>query len=122
MMIHERSSELKLGHTAEVNAHLAAKNVMRMQSAEPLLAYPRGVTGAETTPKIYCVSLGAYDATLGFNSLVMSGFVPALTKWVLEWTKVQAAAGRPVGILFWQFGDAVSMWLGRTLLPAPKSA
>ena len=123
-MTHEGSKELKLGHTAEVNAHLAAKNVRRMlrRASEslltaPLLTYPRGVTGADLTPKIYCVSLGAYEATLAFNGLVISGFLAALTKWLLEWTKVQAARARPIGVVFWIIADVVSNWLGRTLLP-----
>jgi hypothetical protein len=75
------------------------------------------VTGADLTPKIYCVSLGAYEATLAFNGLVISGFLAALTKWLLEWTKVQAARARPIGVVFWIIADVVSNWLGRTLLP-----
>ena len=38
---------------------------------------------------IYCISLGKYDAVMGFNGLVMSGWIAALMKWILEWTKVR---------------------------------
>ena len=44
-----------------------------------------------------------------------------MLKWLLEWTKVAAAAERPVGILFWKVADTTSNWLHRTLLPPPKT-
>ena len=115
-----KSRELKLGHTAEVNAHLAAHNILNSIHAKPLLRYPNGVTGADTTPKIWCLSLGRYAACLGFNGLVCTGWWVAVVKWMLEWTKVAAAAEKPVGILFWRVSDGVSNWLGRTLLRIPK--
>jgi len=115
MMSHE-SRELKLGHTAEINGHLAALNIIAQLTEKPLLKYPDGVVGAKTSPKIFCLSLGKYDASLGFNRLVINGALPAVVKWVLEWTKVAAAAERPVGLLFWNFADWSSNLLGRTLL------
>ena len=57
---------------------------------------------------------------MGFNSLVLSGWLVALVKWLLEWTKVAAAQQRPVGVLFWKVADSASMLLGRTLLPTRK--
>ena len=119
-MMSHASRELKLGHTAEVNAHLAAHNIVADMHGQPLLTYPRGVTGADTTPKIWCLSLGRYDAAVGFNGLVLCGWYVAVFKWLLEWTKVAAAGERPVGILFWKVADGVSNWLNRTLLPPPK--
>ena len=107
MMWHS-TRELKLGHTAEVNGHLAAHNILREMHGEQLLTYPRGVTGAATTPKIYCLSLGRYDAVMGFNGLVLRGWYVAVMKWLLEWTKVAAATERPVGILFWRVADGMS--------------
>lgn len=125
---HDRSNELKLGHTAEVNAHLVAENVLRLVrsnrgyaslSAPTLLSYPDGVVGNVATPKIYNLSLGKYDATLGFNALVINGPLAAIVKWLLEWTKVASAEKRPVGIFFWLVADNVSNFLGRTVLPTP---
>ena len=87
-MMSHKSRELKLGHTAEVNAHLAAHNILNAVAGKPLLRYPNGVTGADSTPKIWCLSLGRYDACLGFNGLVLSGWWVAVMKWMLEWTKV----------------------------------
>ena len=120
MMVHA-SRELKLGHTAEVNAHLAAHNIIADIHGEPLLAYPHGVTGADTTPKIWCLSLGRYYAVVGFNGLVLCGWYVAVLKWLLEWTKVAAAGEQPVGILFWKVADTTSNWLHRTLLRPRKA-
>ena len=127
-MMHS-SKELKLGHTAELNGALAAHNIERQVEAaaarkgdaKPLLTYPEGVVHNSVSPKIYCVSLGAYDATLGFNGLVINGFVAALMKWMLEWTKVAAARQYPIGILFWEIADVASCFLGRTILPTPAA-
>jgi NADH dehydrogenase FAD-containing subunit len=121
MNFHARSNELKLGHTAEVNAALVSKNILRLVRSrnEKLLSYPEGVVGNAVTPVIYDLSLGKYDATLAFNSLVLNGGLAAVVKWMLEWTKVAAASHRPVGIVFWIIADFVSNLLGRTLLPTP---
>ena len=54
--------------------------------------------------------------------LVLSGAVAAVTKRLLEWTKVAACAERPVGVAFWKFGDAASAWLSKTVLPPPPPA
>jgi len=110
------SRELKLGHTAELNGHLAAHNIAAAVRGASLADYPRGVTGADTSPKLYCLSLGRYDAVLGFNGLYFCGWIVAVIKWMLEWTKVAAAAERPVGILFWTVADVASCWLSRTVL------
>ena len=118
-MMSHASKELKLGHTAEVNAHLVAHNILADVHGEPLLTYPRGVTGADWSPKIYCLSLGKYDAILAFNGLVLAGWYVAVIKWLLEWTKVAAAGERPVGVFFWWFADTLSNWLSRTILPPP---
>jgi NADH dehydrogenase FAD-containing subunit len=115
------SRELKLGHTAEVNGHLAAINIERAIEGKALLRYPDGAVGNSVTPKIYALSLGPYDATLGFNGLVINGIVAALMKWMLEWTKVAAAKRYPVGTLFWHVADTISCFLGRTVLPTPKA-
>ena len=121
---HEGSKELKLGHTAEVNAHCVALNVLRLARARttnvtppPLATYPDDVVLNSATPKIFNLSLGKYDATLGFNDLVVHGPLAAVVKWLLEWTKVAAAANRPVGVAFWIFADFAANLLGRTLLP-----
>ena len=115
MMSHS-SAELKLAHTAECNAHLAAHNILADIHGHQLLTYPRGVTGSDTTPKLWDVSLGKYDAVMGFNGLIACGWYVAVVKWLLEWTKVAAAAERPIGIWFWKFSDAMANFLHRTLI------
>lgn len=116
VMLHEATKEIKLGHTAEVNAHLVAENVRRLAGGEPLLKYPNGVTGADTTPKIFCLSLGEHDGSLGFNSLIINGTLAAVVKHFLEWSKVKQQADTPLGCWIWVFGDWFSCLLGRTLL------
>jgi len=131
---HSKSAELKLAHTAHVNASLVALNVLRLVRAakngtesrshghDGLLSYPDGLFGNEQTPKIYNVSLGKYDASLGFNTLVMNGPLPAVVKWLIEWTQVAAAANRPIGLVFWVVADWTSFFLGRTILPMTETA
>jgi len=121
--LHRRSDELKLGHTAELNAHLVAENVSRMQSHSQMLCYPHGVVGGAVSPKVYCISLGQYDGILIFNSVVLygslGGFLAAVMKWLLEWTKVAASAERPIGVLFWDVADAASILISKYVLPLP---
>jgi len=134
LCFHGKSNDLKLAHTAELNAHVVADNIVRMASSDTkqqnghsqngastiplLLTYPEGVVGSSTTPKIYCLSLGKYDATLGFNQLVINGSIGAIMKWLIEWTSVAAAAQRPVGNVFWAIAHFSSNLLGRTVLPS----
>jgi len=117
VMLHETTRELKLGHTAEVNAHVVVENIRRLAAGDvPLAQYPHGATGAATTPKIFCLSLGQHDASLGFNSLIINGWLAALVKHFLEWSKVRQQADTPLGRGIWVLGDWVSCLLGRTLL------
>lgn len=127
VMRHATSNEAKLGHTAELNAHLAADNVHRQSRGHELLRYPDGVVGGPHSPRIFCVSLGPYSGVVAFNALVVgggvvSGALVALLKWLLEWTKVAACAERPVGLLFWRVADATSNWLTRSgIIPLPAA-
>mmetsp|Transcript_23459 Transcript_23459/g.32812 ORF Transcript_23459/g.32812 Transcript_23459/m.32812 type:complete len:215 (+) Transcript_23459:254-898(+) len=122
-MAHKPSSELKLGHTAEVNAHLVVENVRRLESkqSKPLLCYPVGVVHARRTPLIYCISLGKHSASLGFNWLVVNGLLAAIFKWMLEYTKVLACSESPVGIAFWKLADFMSLLISRTLIKTPDA-
>lgn len=162
VMQHHASSELKLGHTAELNAHVAAHNVIAHASGKPAAMYPNGAHGLGRSPQVYCVSLGKHAAVLAFNGIVIGGWFAAINKWLcvlarqhthahtrdgppysctctcadilcvraavvrvrvgrLEWTKVAACEERPVGVLFWDFADAVTALLSRTILPVPES-
>ena len=124
-----KCTDLKLGHTAELNADVAAENVSHLakhgvaseheKSNAGLATYPYGAVGAHTAPRVYCVSLGEAAGVLVFNGIVIEGMLAAITKPLLEWTKVAACAERPVGVAFWKFGDAVANWISRTLVPPP---
>ena len=139
-MLHKRSNDLKLGHTAELNAAVAAENIVRLQRAkdrgeedgpskgqegepEEFALYPEYTTfGASRQAQVFCVSLGKHSAVMAFNGIVLSGWLPALVKWGLEWTKVAACEERPVGVAFWHLADSMTALLTRTVLPPPIPA
>jgi len=111
-ILHSASNELQLGHTAELNAHVVADNILRLaryrerhrkqrctsgsvqgnaaseHDGPELLTYPQGAHGLRRSPQVFCVSLGPHFAVLSFNGLVLSGCLPAFMKWLIEWTKV----------------------------------
>jgi len=115
VMVHP-SREIKQAYYAEMNGKLAAKNVIRHAKGQSLLRYPEALAGTSVMPLVYVVSLGRYYASLGFNNLVINGCIASLMKWFIEWTKVKQMADRPIGLLIWAIGDAVSFILSRTLL------
>lgn len=123
-IIHPPSDELKLGHTAELNAHVVVANVIKLSEGADvaeLERYPEGAHGCATSPRVYCVSLGKHAAVMSFNGVVLGGWLPAIMKWLLEWTKVAACEERPVGTLFWKFADAQTAWITRYLLPVSEA-
>lgn len=120
MMFHQASNDIKLGHTAELNAHVVAENVKRQHRGEELVTYPEGAVGASRVPRVFCVSLGKHAGVICFNQLVIGGLLPGPFKWLLEWTKVAACNERPVGELFWHIADYMTNILTRTLLPLPS--
>lgn len=120
-IVHPPSSELKLGHTAELNAALVVENVRRQHRGEALLSYPDAVVGNDRSPRVFCVSLGPHHGVVVFNSVVLGGVLAPITKWILEWTKVAACAERPIGIFFWKFADWFSCFLSKTVLPPPEA-
>ena len=71
-MIHSKSNDIKLGHTAEINAHLVVENIVRLSNNEKLLSYPEGVVNNNHVPHIYCVSLGEFDGSLCFNNFIIN--------------------------------------------------
>ena len=111
-----------LGHTAELNAHVAAENVRRSSEGRALLEYPEGAVGSHLAPRVYCISLGEADGVLVFNGLVASGMVAAIAKRLIEWTKVAACAERPIGVLGWRVADVGAAWMSRHVVPPPPRA
>lgn len=77
--------------------------------------------GAAVAPRVFCVSLGEGYGVLAFNGIVLEGSLAAVVKALLEWTKVAACAERPVGVLFWKFGDAAANWISRHLISPPDA-
>jgi predicted DCC family thiol-disulfide oxidoreductase YuxK len=115
----EEEEHSGLAHVAEMHAQVAVANVRRHSRGEPLLSYPHAAVGAARPPRVYCISLGEADGVLVFNGLVLSGMAPALAKRLIEWTKVAACDGRPVGVLVWRAADKAAAWMSRHVFPPP---
>lgn len=115
------AGEIKQAYYAEMNGTVAAMNVINHMRGQKLLNYPEALSGSSLSPLVYVVSLGRYDGSLGFNSMVINGLLAALIKWILEWTKVNQMEGRLLGQLVWAIGDELTFLLSRSLLkPACK--
>ena len=87
-------TDLKLGHTAELNADVVAANVHHLASvneptstalgsevpmkrhADSLGKYPEAAVGAPVAPRVFCVSLGETYGILVFNGIVVEGILP----------------------------------------------
>lgn len=110
------TGEIKQAYYAEMNGVLAARNILRNIGGLPLLRFPEDIAGATTAPLVYVVSLGRFGGSLGFNKIVVNGCVAAVFKFLIEWTKVAEMQGRPIGLAFWKFGDAVTFALSRWVL------
>ena len=123
VMTHPNDEGEKQAFFAETSGHVAAANILRRARGQPLLAYPDGWAGeGQELPFVYVVSLGKYDGSLGFNGIVVNGVLAAVVKWVLEWTKVRQMHESRMGVLIWQFGDAVTGFLSRYVVPPTPSA
>jgi len=107
------SGEIKQAFYAQLHGKLAGRNVARHLSQKRLLEYPRDIVGASQAPLVAIVSLGRYSGSLVFNNLVITGFLAAITKWFIEWTKVQEMRERPVGLFVWHIGDKTAFFLSR---------
>lgn len=119
------TNDEKQAFQAEMQGKLAARNVIAMLESSTrggrptkpnLFRYPEDVAGgSDRIPLVFVLSLGRYDGVLGFNSLCIPGPVAAIVKWILEHTKVSQMRGRLLGHLVWKIGDAVTLFLSRTL-------
>jgi len=114
-MLH-RSREAKLGYTAELNAQLVADNVCRHDAGRPLLSYPEGAVHSKVSPRIYCVSLGRFNGSLVFNSLVVNGALAAAMKVLIEHTKMRAMREEMIGGAFWEVADHISALISKFVI------
>jgi hypothetical protein len=116
---------------------VAAKNVIKLLESESvgtnhhhelqppapalLLRYPQDIAGSDRIPLVFVLSLGRYDGVLGFNDMCIPGPFAAVVKYILEYTKVSHMRGRMLGKLIWKIGDAVTLFLSRTVFPPSSS-
>jgi len=93
----------KLGHTAEIQAKLVCNNIRSSLTGSRMHHY---IPSLES--RMYCLSLGKYSGSVRLGHFTLNGFVAALLKWGIEWTKVAQARGRPVGRVLWRLSDALT--------------
>jgi hypothetical protein len=129
------TNDEKQAFQAEMQGKVAAKNVIKLLESEsevtnhhhelqpppPLLRYPQDIAGSDRIPLVFVLSLGRYDGVLGFNNICIPGPFAAVVKCILEYTKVSHMRGRMLGKLIWKIGDAVTLFLSRTVFPPSSS-
>ena len=131
------TNDEKQAFQAEMQGKVAAKNVIKLLESESvgtnhyhelqppppalLLRYPQDIAGSDRIPLVFVLSLGRYDGVLGFNDMCIPGPFAAVVKYILEYTKVSHMRGRMLGKLIWKIGDAVTLFLSRTVFPPSSS-
>ncbi len=71
-------AEEKTAQGAEKQAELAVHNLFALETKQTLQSY-------HTFPKVMVISLGRFRAVLTYKHIVLTGFLPALAKWFVEW-------------------------------------
>lgn len=71
--------------------------------------------GRSTVPTIACVSLYKWSGVMQFNGLVLSGFVPALVKALIEYLQLSTASECAIQTGAWDIIERVNIFLGRYL-------
>ena len=106
----------RLGHTAEVQARVAAHNIrlqarrddsLRTTRVSPPQGSPREYVPSEES-RMYCVSLGPYNGSAKVGAVQVHGVLAALIKWGIEWVKVAQVRERPVGTFVWAMVDFIT--------------
>ena len=110
----------KLAYTAELQATVAAANVaQQLQSgvggveSGALLSFPLSLSGVLPAPSLVCCSLGAWDGVLVFNELVLSGWLAALAKLVIERSKVGQYRGELASVALWAVAEPMTFAINR---------
>jgi NADH dehydrogenase FAD-containing subunit len=132
----------KQAFQAEMQGQVAARNVLLLlqnsvkqspsslssisihnRQERSLYRYPKDIIGTTNgLPLVYVLSLGRYDGVVGFNSFCIPGPLAAVVKWLVEYTKVLQMKGEPLGSIIWKIGDAVTLFLSRTIASSPRTS
>lgn len=70
--------EEKTAQGAEKQAEIAVQNVLRLDAGKKLIPYV-------SRPRVMVISLGKYNGILLYKDFVLTGFMPAVLKWFVEW-------------------------------------
>ena len=91
----------KVAYQAELQAWCVAENLMRQAEGRREWNFPADLVGAPSAPSLVCCSLGKSDGLVIFNSLVVSGWISVITKFMLERTKMMQLRGNIIGECAW---------------------
>lgn len=87
----------KMAYAADGSGKLAALNICTLISSSDhsvsLLRYPEDAYPFKQFPRVFVISLYKYDAIMCADALVITGVLPAATKWLLESMGVASARG-----------------------------
>jgi len=97
----------KVAYQAELQAWCVAENLMRQAEGRREWNFPADLVGAPSAPSLVCCSLGKSDGLVIFNSLVVSGWISVLTKFMLERTKMMQLRGNIIGECAWTVSSTV---------------
>ena len=70
--------EEKTAQGAEKQAQVAVENLFALEKGEKLVSY-------STFPKVMGISLGRFDGILMYKHFILTGILPALLIWFVEW-------------------------------------
>ncbi len=116
------TDEEKNALTADLNATLAAKNILKLlqgggHDEQQLLRYPQDVCfGLEQSPSIACVSLGPWSAVMQLQWLVVGGILAAFVKVLIETMQTEIAHGSKFFAWLWALMEHLNVWVCATLL------
>jgi hypothetical protein len=93
---------------------LAAASAVAPLPPPACVPYPRGLTGVASSPLIYAVSLGPYEALLAFNGITLTGAfgarrMAALAKFLIERTKTWQLGNVAAAVWFWLLADEAAV-------------
>jgi len=69
--------EEKTAHNAERHARVISKNLLLMNQNKSLIPYKKGISMMD-------ISLGNWNGIISIPPLVLPGFFPGITKWIVE--------------------------------------
>jgi hypothetical protein len=78
-------------------------------------------TAVSLPPRVASVSLGKHHGILQYNGLVITGWLPAWGKWLIEFVLLKVAAGSQAWLMLWMRMEWVTVVLA-SMMPLTNPA